>query len=688
MGQQKNRFHSGSVVCFLQRALVVWSLFAFCSLSAQVENASRSLAAKGYRPSQNEVKDSSRSLVTTEQIRPTMEEIFTYHVESHALTPELVQRAIKNYVLQFDPEKRYLLRNEVEPFLQLSESSLQEVIQQYQHNQVDLFVALNQVVQSSIERARQIRIELLREEALSLHEQPEALGVTYLRYAATQDELRERVRADLRRYLQRAKTTSLPSSHEPIAMDKLLSFYDHRLERHERSYGAEKQEREESWLAVHVLKAMAKSLDSHTAYFTPSEAFEIRMNLEKEFEGVGIVLKEDVNGVVIADVLKGSPAEKCRKIAKGDQLLKIDQADVSLLAYEEVLERLKGNEEKKVVLEVRHGDGQKESISLKRERISVEEERVSYAAAPFGEGVIGLVNLPSFYESASGISAEKDLLEAIRSLKREGKLMGLVLDLRENSGGFLSQAVKVAGLFISSGVVVISKYAKGEVRYLRDIDGKIFYDGPLLVLTSKASASAAEIVAQALQDYGIALVAGDNRTFGKGSIQYQTLTDPQAKAFFKVTVGRYYTVSGRSTQIEGVRADIEIPTRYNRYQIGERFLDYPLSMDRVPSAYVDPLTDLQENNRSWFQKFYLPNVQKKVTRWREMLKELKENSRIRIVSDPNFSLFMRYLEEGDREDWGVEDLQLKEACEIVKDMILLSQPTQKPAGSQKRSSRR
>jgi carboxyl-terminal processing protease len=269
--------------------------------------------------------------------------------------------------------------------------------------------------------------------------------------------------------------------------------------------------------------------------------------------------------------------------------------------------------------------------------------------------------------------------EAIKNLKKKGKLYGLVLDMRENSGGFLNQAVKVAGLFITSGVIVISKYAQGEIQYLRDIDGRAYFNGPLMVLTSKGSASAAEIVAQALQDYGAALIAGDERTYGKGTIQYQTVTDDDPKAYFKVTVGRYYTVSGKSTQIEGVKADIVIPTEYSIYNIGERFLEYPLSSDRVPSAYVDPLTDLDRNSKNWFKKNYLPNLQKKDLRWRKMLPALNENNNYRLEQNPNFKAFMASLNKGTDmnfpltdDNWGIEDIQMEQAVNLLKDMILIN----------------
>jgi carboxyl-terminal processing protease len=290
------------------------------------------------------------------------------------------------------------------------------------------------------------------------------------------------------------------------------------------------------------------------------------------------------------------------------------------------------------------------------------------------------LTLPSFYESKDSSSCEADIRAALRDLKKQGKLLGLVLDLRDNSGGFLNQAVKVAGLFISNGVVVISKYAKEEVQYLRELDGKSYYDGPLVILTSKLSASAAEIVAQSLQDYGVALVIGDERTYGKGTIQFQTVTRDKAPSFFKVTVGKYYTVSGVSTQIEGVKANIVVPTRYFVYDVGERFLQYPLKCERIPSVYLDPLSDVSPQQINWFKKNYLPKLQQKISIWNQMETLLTGNSGQRLDQNKNFSLFLdskKQEKEGNpvpltaSHNWGIEDLQMSEALNILKDMALL-----------------
>ncbi|MBM3199177.1 MAG: hypothetical protein FJZ58_08020, partial [Chlamydiae bacterium] len=185
-------------------------------------------------------------------------------------------------------------------------------------------------------------------------------------------------------------------------------------------------------------------------------------------------------------------------------------------------------------------------------------------------------------------------------------------------------------------------------------------------------ASAAEIVAQALQDYGLALVVGDERTYGKGTIQYQTVTEKGASSYFKVTVGKYYTVSGRSTQIEGVKADLVVPTCYAPFNIGEKYLLYPLKNDQIESAFMDPLLDIAPRSRSWMKKNYLPHVQKKLSFWMEVLPRLQANSESRIRQDKDFLAFKKAIEEKPLKEetfLGFSDLQMQEAIRVVKDMV-------------------
>lgn len=612
-------------------------------------------------------------------IRNSMEEMFSYHVEYKELTPLLVKRAFKSYFEQFDSQRFYLLHSEVKPFLELSSNTIESVIVHYYTDDYPEFQSLNRVIAKAIKRARSWREEIAKE---LVDEEGELQAAPYegnSQYANSLDQLKSRIRGQMVRFLLSETKSKDPKFWTADRKRKIFSLLERRFSRFESPYLAMGEGAEHN-LSLHILKAMARSLDAHTAYFSPDEAFEMRTALEKQFEGVGVVLREGVDGVEIADLVKGGPAARCGQIKVGDYLVEVDGHSVANASYEEILERLKGNEKKEVSLGLQRitsaGEPQMLRVDLKRERILMEEERLIAKSEPFSDGIIGKLTLPSFYESMDATSCEADIREALRQLKRQGNLKGVVLDMRENLGGFLNQAVKVSGLFITSGVVVISKYAQGEIQYMRNIDPRVYYNGPLVILTSKASASAAEIVAQALQDYGVALVVGDERTYGKGTIQYQTVTDDDAGAFFKVTVGRYYTVSGRSTQIEGVQADIVVPTEFAPYNIGERYLEYPLQNDKVSPAYTDPLVDVDAQAQAWFQKNYIPYIQKKESVWRKMLSQLQKNSAYRLDHDPNFKLFLKQtnplaelLEEG--QNWGTEDLQMMEAVSIVKDMIIL-----------------
>ncbi len=621
--------------------------------------------------------------LTTKDIRPMVEEMLAYHVEHKKLNPLLMQRAIKIFIGQFDPQKIYFTSTEVRPYLEMGDRKLQGVIANYQHDEFGDFMSLNRLVANAIKRNLEWREEIQRELILSGRDLSVETGESYLNFAGSEGQLKERLRKQLILFMWEEKNQKSTRTWTPQVREKIGGLWNKRFVRHEKSYVSEKIH----YLALHILKATARSLDAHSSFYSHEEAQEMRAALEKQFEGIGVILKEGVDGVVIADLIEGGPAQRSGQVSVGDLIVEINGHNQQGSTYDDVLLALQNGAKSGLVLSLKHFDesGQEtmKTVQLKREKIVLANERVQYTVVSTSDGIIGKINLPSFYESSDGSSCEKDLREAIRQLKKEGELKGIVLDLRENSGGFLNQAVKVAGIFMTSGVVVISKYAHGQIQYLRNIDGRLYYNGPLVLLTSKLSASASEIVAQALQDYGTALIVGDERTYGKGTIQYQTVTDPEARAFFKITVGRYYTVSGKSAQLEGVKADLVIPSSLAAFRVGERFLDYPLSNDRVPAAYQDTLADLDVNTKAWFQKNYLPNLQQKLTQWQKLLPELRARSALRLAENPHANLFFDKLNELQasnapispiRNWWQGEDWQMDEAIEIVKDMGRLAAP--------------
>jgi len=617
-----------------------------------------------------------------ENIPLVMDRLFGYHIEKKAMSPKIFQRSVKIYIELFDQEKIYMLADEAKPYLQMSKKDLDKAVADYKKGDLSIFEELNKLFQQSILRAKKTR-KLLKNEVLSVSSYL-TIEQDFSGYARNEKELFSRNKQRLYRFLEfHQKNANINSQERKLLA---LKLFEKKHKQYENSYlyltGNEipmSDRNVDHFFSQKVLKAMAKSLDAHTTFFTEEEALEMRINLEKKFEGIGVVLTESLDGVMVTDIVTGSPADLSSKIKVNDLVVEINGRVLKNLSFDEVLKLMKSKKSDTIKLGViSAGSKKKKIISLTKAPIVMDNDRLTYEIESFGDGYIAKLTLKSFYENGSEISSEIDIRNAIDEISRKGTIYGVVLDLRDNAGGFLSQAVKVTGLFISSGVVVISKYSGNSLQFLRKVDVKPYYNGPLLILTSKLSASAAEIVAQALQDFGTAIIAGDERTFGKGSIQYQTVTDKNADMFFKVTVGKYYTVSGRTTQVEGVKADILVPTALAPFNIGERYLEYPLPSDRIDPAYQDHLSDLDEQTKSWFKHNYLPFLQRKIAYWQRMLPLLKNNSDFRIK---NNDAYQHFLEASKKENMWREqnniygDLQMIQASEILKDMIYMERKT-------------
>lgn len=602
-------------------------------------------------------------LLKKEDIFTIMGEIFEQHVSKKGMTEEIMQQTLINYIDAFDPHRLYLLESEVAPFLSPSRGAMKRYVLQYEQHQYDPFETLNAVIQKAIERGRRLR-EGLERDARALfskellekyrHYQPP------LAFAATKADLKERMQYELVLFIEEEKERF----GEAAVMEKqkhILRLYEEEKKEQEDPYlfldemGEPLPVKEKDHLfALHVLKAMTKSLDSHSSFFDTTEAFDMKMRLQKGYIGVGVIFEESLNGPVVKSVQPHTPASTSN-IQIGDLLVGIDGQSILDEPFKHVMEEIEGEEGAPIRLQFKR-ENSTINVELKRARIAVQQDRVEVKSYPFEGGEIGVITLHSFYQGEEGISSEKDIKAAIDQLRRQGPLRGIVLDLRENSGGYLSQAVKVAGLFITSGVIVVSKYSDGERHYYRDMDGIAYYDGPLVVLTSRWTASAAEIVAQALQDYGVAVIVGDDRTYGKGSIQSQNVTEGKGASLFKVTVGRYYTVSGRTPQAQGVLSDIQVPGVSAFENIGEQFVDKESHPDTIEPSYHDTLGDVRPDIKNWFMRYYLPTVQNRKTFWHSTLPQLKSKSEQRRALHSKNTPY-------------TSDEQVHEAVSIIEDMV-------------------
>ena len=364
------------------------------------------------------------------------------------------------------------------------------------------------------------------------------------------------------------------------------------------------------------LEALAQVYDPHSDYMGPEQlkTFEIGMNLS--LVGIGATLTNPDGFCKVAELIPGGPAARSGLIKAGDRIVGVSQkqgdefVDLVDLPLPQAVDLIRGKQGTSVFLNIIPStavdDSVRKTITIVREEIKLEDQqaKAKILDLPAGEKTqrIGVIDLPGFYagegNAKSGpTSCTADVARIIAKLKQEN-VTGIVLDLRRNGGGSLQEAIDLTGLFISSGPVVQTRNMEGRTEIGKDRDDKVAYDGPLVVLTSRLSASASEILAGALQDYGRAIIVGDTSTFGKGTVQ--TIiplsrimqnegiipgSDPGA---LKVTISKFYRPSGKSTQLEGVKADIVIPSLFDLPEIGESELDNPLPWDTIPAAkYTD-----------------------------------------------------------------------------------------------------
>ncbi|MCH9611371.1 MAG: hypothetical protein SP1CHLAM42_14590 [Chlamydiales bacterium] len=618
--------------------------------------------------------------LTSSDVQPVMQRLFHYHIEKKEMSELIAQRSLKIYVKHFDPTFAYLYEDEATAYMRPSGQLLEVVVEGYQREDFATYFQLNSTIEISIKRAQGWR-RVWQKDPVALVKEAKSVSLSSKlpkEYARSETELQQRHKDRMLKLI--AFTMADVGEKECRGKeDRLIALIERQLQASENRYlGIDDEgvvlsaEGKEHQIIQRTIKSFAYSLDAHTAYFSPDEAYAMKVQLQKGMCGIGVVLREGIEGVTIHDILKGGPASKEGSIQTGDAIIEVNGENVREANFKHVLDVMRGKAGSHMTLGIQRNN-QLFHVELVREQISIDDKRVDVEAEPYGDGYIGRIKLHSFYDGESGINSEKDLREAIDSLKAKGPLEGIVLDLRDNTGGFLTQAVKVAGLFISNGIVVIAKYSDGSEKFFRTVDGQKAFDGPIVVLVSRNSASAAEIVAQALQDYGVAIVVGDEQTYGKGTIQHQTITDKRSDSFFKVTVGRYYTASGKSTQIMGVRSDIVIPTSVYFEEIGESYLEYPVAADRTDPVFNDPLSDIDPYARKWFTKYYLPQVEPVHPEWHALVPTLARNSELRQRQNRNFQLFLKRAKERSLDvEFGSNDLQMDEASNVLKEMIYLS----------------
>ncbi|MCU6669892.1 carboxy terminal-processing peptidase [Enterobacteriaceae bacterium H4N4] len=343
-----------------------------------------------------------------------------------------------------------------------------------------------------------------------------------------------------------------------------------------------------------AMTAFAHEIDPHTNYLSPRNTEQFNTEMSLSLEGIGAVLQMDDDYTVINSMVAGGPAAKSKAISVGDRIVGVGQTgqgmvDVIGWRLDDVVALIKGPKGSKVRLEVLPaGKGTKTRIvTLTRERIRLEDRAVKMSVKTVGKDKVGVLDIPGFY-----VGLTDDVKVQLQKLEKQN-VKSVIIDLRTNGGGALTEAVSLSGLFIPSGPVVQVRDNNGKVREDADTDGVVYYKGPLVVLVDRFSASASEIFAAAMQDYSRALVVGEP-TFGKGTVQqyrslnriYDQMLRPEWPALGSVqyTIQKFYRVNGGSTQRKGVTPDIIMPTGNEETETGEKFEDNALPWDSVNAA--------------------------------------------------------------------------------------------------------
>ncbi len=520
------------------------------------------------------------------------------HLSRHKLDDEMSQRALKMYLKMLDPMKLYFYQSDVDAFL-ARQNELDDALKRGDVKfAFDIFHVFLQRID---ERVKYVGELLAKPQDFNVDEEM-VVDRKSLAYPKDEKEAHERWRKRVKYDLLVLKSDKTEGKE---AIEKLQRRYQ--------SFDRRMHQTDDDELLEMYLTAVTTSFDPHTTYMSPStlENFEIAMRLE--LEGIGAALQAEDGYTVVNKIIPGGAADKDGRLKAGDKIVSVgqgadgemeDTVDMKLSDVVKLIRGKRGTVVRLGVLSV--GSPEKKIVQITRAKIELKDSEARgqvFESGKKADGApcrVGVIDLPSFYMDMAGArqglpdfrSTTRDVRRILDDFNSKGVDV-VVLDLRRNGGGSLQEAINLTGLFIDQGPVVQVKDADGRITPYPDTDPGMAWKGPLVVLISKFSASASEILAGAIQDYGRGLIVGDHATHGKGTVQslmdlnetlFRGLPNAPQLGALKITMQQFYRPNGESTQNRGVLSDIELPQLTSYLDVGEKDLDYPMAFDRVPAS--------------------------------------------------------------------------------------------------------
>jgi len=539
----------------------------------------------------------------------TLVELITYVLEGGHFSPidfddKMSEKVFEGFIEGLDPAKRFFLKSDIEEFEQYK----YEIDDQVKAKDFSFYNLVHERFLDRREEVKKFYKEILAAPFDFTVEETMYIDYDERDYPKADKELHERWRVQL-------KLNVLETYYDKIEEDKTKSENDSEYtSKSKEELEKESRESVQSTLDDYFdftddlehkdyfsmyLNAIAEAFDPHTSYMAPRDKDRFDTHMSGKLEGIGAQLQKTRDYIKVVKVISGGPAWRGEHLEIGDLIMRVRQeneeesVDISAMRLDDAVDLIKGPKGTKVILTVKRVDGTIEDVSIERDVVELEETYAKYSLIKDGDEVYGLIDLPQFYFDMNNYrtrNAASDVEKAIKELKAEG-MQGLVLDLRDNGGGSLRAAIDMTGLFIEGGPVVQVVSSGNRTEVLRAKRRPVVWDGPLVILVNEISASASEILAAAIQDYGRGIVVGSKQSYGKGTVQnlldlneYVRKMDMDDLGALKLTTQKFYRINGGSTQLEGVKSDVVMPDRYTYIDIGERDYKNPMPYDKIAPA--------------------------------------------------------------------------------------------------------
>ena len=528
-----------------------------------------------------------------------------YHYKKINLDDSLSEKILKKYINSLDPNKEYFFNSDINYFNQYKYQMDDYVMSGYLEPAYEIFTVYNERVKNRIGYVYSL---LENEPNFSLDEDL-IFDRKNSSWFIDVNEMDDYWRKKIKNSILNLKILGKDWKSNKETLDKRYKRFEKTI------YQFNSEDVFEMFI-----NSYAELFDPHTNYFSPVNADRFEINMSKTFEGIGARLQQDVEYTTIFQIMPGGPAYRNKELEKGDRIIGVGQGEEGVFEdiigwrLDDVVSKIKGPKGSVVQLLVlkkeSNIDDYPDTVRLVRDRVDVVDEDATFDIIPYRANNknynVGLIKIPSFYinfeEAQRG---KKDYKSVTRDVKRcidslnALSVDGIIIDLRNNGGGSLQEAIDLTGLFIETGPVVQIKSSSGRIEVEKDFDRSIHYNGPLLVLNNSFTASSSEIFSGALKDYNRGLVVGES-TFGKGTVQNLIDLDrffPNSNLQFgqlKITLAKYYRVSGGSTQKIGVEPHIEFPNIYDRSIYTENSRNNALEWDKIRDITFDKINYINE----------------------------------------------------------------------------------------------